>query len=282
MGSETKTKRLNRILLETEKQLRTNCFFSDEIKQEKISRAICDMYWELVKMDKIYYEYIDLEQTLSNEIQSQVEKGINSISELEFDEPNIIFMGWFDEFFWHLQRVLRYRIKLLNIVYPSVADWNKGEERRKKLMEILASSKICENGKEYYFDMMERHGKILEKYKDIRNSFEHSENEKNDKFDIIPFKLSIENNSIIFNQMKYEDADVIVSCSYLMKKAFENVYYHMEDFLEMFFNLNVKENFFYVRRVLQDAANELKPFDVDLKEYSYETFIEDKFSKLFD
>ena len=56
----------------------------------------------------------------------------------------------------------------------------------------------------------------------------------------------------------------------------------MAHFLEMFFNLNVKENFFYVRRVLQDAANELKPFDVDLKEYSYETFIEDKFSKLFD
>ena len=283
MGSNVKTRMLNRILCETEKQLQTNCFFGEnDGKQEKISRAIYDMYWEFVKMDAIYYEYIDLEQKLSNEIKIQVEKGINNINDIIFDDPNIVFLGLFDEFFWHLQRILRYRIKFLNIVYPNVADWDKGKERRNKLIEIIGSSNISKEGKEYYFDMMESHGKILEKYTDIRNSFEHSEDEKNNKFDIILFTLTLENNCIVFNQMKYKDNDIIVSCSYLMKQAFENLYYHMEDFLEMILNLNIKNNIFCLRRIFQETQNKLKPYEIDLKEYLYQTFVRHEFKKLFE
>jgi len=271
MGSNVKTQRLNRIICGLKTYLMDEYFFCDRTIQQKILTTIEEMHWELVKMDEIYYKFVSIEQDLSKLINSQITQGICNTSDIEYEDPNKLLVGLFDEFFWHIQRVLRYKIKFLKIVYPNLIDWENGEKRRDKLWSLTKSSNMSYNFKEYYLNMLTTHGKELNKYTKIRNSFEHTENEEHKFFEIIPFSLVNEDNEIRINFMKYKDSDENILCSCFMKRAFQNIYYHIEDFLELLFNLNSKQDL-YIKRVFIEDDRKFENHEIYLKEVIYLTF----------
>lgn len=272
MGSGAKTKGITRILCQFGNLSNASCaLVENDVLRDKLSKAIYDMYWELLKMDDIYYEYIKIEQSLSDTIKSQVDKGVYNISEIEYDDPNNLFISMFDEFFWHLRRVLRYRVKFLKIIYPHNNCWEKFKSRNQKLNEFITKKNMSQEGERYYRYVLKEYNQMIKKYTDIRNSFEHNENEHNKLFDIIPFKLSTKDSSIIFNRMTYKDDEITCPCGSLMKIAFENVYHHMEDFLALLYSLNMPYGF-YTQRTPKKTNRKLENFEIDLKDFSYEIF----------
>jgi len=70
--------------------------------------------------------------------------------------------------------------------------------------------------------------------------------------------------------MQYKSDTLNFSCVFVMKSAFEDIYYHIEDFLELIFNLNFIEGF-YLSRILSKEKNIQFP-EIDLKNFEYRIF----------